>query len=450
VLSGIAAAALALLAATGATAASSGAERGASTAAIPPHSQLKQAVAALGKITLVVEDVEQQVARSKAYDELNKQFEKLYPNVTVKRVTKSYTDLITGEKLLLSSPNAPDVVEINYGYNDQGPLVKGKLIQSLDPYAKAWGWYARQPLSNLDPIRMTPQATKLGTSNLWGLAATVDMIGVYYNRALLKKLGVGVPTTLAQFESTIEKSKQAGQVPIMIGDSDQNASLFLWYVAMAMTVPPANLQHFLLGQPGASFSLPQWVQGAKLIQHWAGDGFLPNGYAGLDTGTTAKMFGGGQGLFRPSGTWENGEFVQDLGKNVGFMLPSPSGHPPASVAGPGQPWCIVSNGKHQLAAAAYIDFLTSPAAAKVFGNVQDLAATKTSTPSSASPSERDIYTAYGTLARDHTGLSWSIGTPKAYDYLVSGGQEMLRGKISAEHYIQKLGSLYKQDLASQG
>ena len=428
--------------ATGTTAASV-------TASVPPHSQLVSKVAALGKITLTVEDVEQQVARSKAYDLLNKQFEKLYPNVTVKRVTKGYNELITGEKLLLSSSHAPDVVQINYGYNDQGPLVKGKLIQSLDPYAKAWGWYRRQPASNLDPIRMTPQATKLGTSNLWGMAGTVDLIGIFYNKDLLAKLGVGVPTTAAEFAAVLDKSKAAGQVPLMIADSDQNASLFLWYVAMAMVVPPKNLQHFLLGQPGANFSLPQWVTAANLIHHWAADGYLPNGYEGLDTGATAKMFDAGQGLFRPSGTWENGEFVQNLGSKVGFMLPPPAGHPAATVAGPGQPWCIVSKGKNQLAAAAYIDFITSDAAAKVFANVQDLAATKIPQPTKLSASAKDIYRGYTSLAKTGTGLSWSIGTPKAYVYLQSGGQEMLRGKISAEDYIKQLGKLYDQDIKNQ-
>ena len=416
---------------------------------VPPHSQLKAKIAALGKITLTVEDVEQQVARSKAYDLLNKQFEKLYPNVTVKRVTKSYQALITGEKLLLSSSHAPDVVQINYGYSDQGPLVKGKLIQSLDPYAKAWGWYKRQPASNLDPIRMTPAATKLGTSNLWGMAGTVDLIGMYYNKALLAKIGASVPKTAAQLSAVLDKAKAAGEVPLMIADSDQNASLFLWYVAMAMVVPPKNLQHFLLGQPGANFSLPQWVTAATLIHHWAADGYLPKGYEGLDTGATAKMFGAGQGLFRPSGTWENGEFVQDLGNKVGFMVPPPAGHPPATVAGPGQPWCIVSKSKNQLAAAAYIDFITSDAAAKVFANVQDLAATTIPAPTKLSSSAKDIYAGYSGLAKSGTGLSWSIGTPKAYVYLQSGGQEMLRGKISPQDYIKKLGSLYDQDLKDQ-
>ena len=419
------------------------------TSSVPPHSQLKSQIAAMGKFTLVVEDVEQEQARSKAYDLLNKQFEKLYPNVTVKRVTKPYNALITGESLLLSSSHAPDVVQINYGYNDQGPLVKGKLIEPLDPYAKAWGWYKRQPLSNLDPIRMTPQATKLGTSTLWGMAGTVDMIGLYYNRALLEKIGASVPTTAAQFATVLDKAKAAGEVPLMIADSDQNATLFLWYVAMAMVVPPKNLQHFLLGQPGANFSLPQWVTAATLIHHWAADGYLPNGYEGLDTGQTAKMFDSGQGLFRPSGTWENGEFAQNLGSKVGFMLPPPAGHPAASVAGPGQPWCIVSNGKHQLAAAAYIDFITSPAAAKVFANVQDLAATTIPQPKNISISARNIYSSYSALAKHDTGLSWSIGTPKAYVYLQSGGQEMLRGKISPEDYIKKLGSLYDQDIKDQ-
>lgn len=437
---------IALLAAT-----ASGSNDGrASAQAIPSRAQLGKAIAAMGKVTLVVEDVELMSARKKAYDQLNAMFEKKYPNVTIKRISKGYNELIPAEKLLLSGPHAPDVVEINYGYNDQGPLVKGKLIQSLDPYAKAWGWYARQPKALLDPIRMTPQGTKLGTSNLWGLAATVDMIGLYYNRAKLKSLGVSVPTTAAQFASVLAKARAAGEVPIMIGDSDKNATLWLWYVSTAMLVPPANLQRFMLGQPGANLNLPQWLAAAKLSRQWVAEGDLPDGFEGLDQATTAKMFAAGQGVFRPSGTWENGQLVDGLHKNVGFMIPAPSGHPPATVSGPGQPWVVVTKSKHQLLGAAYIDFITSPQAAKVFGGVQDLAATKVAPPKTLPPSGADIYAAYGQLAKTNTGLSWSIGTPKAADYVLSGGQELIRGKTSPEDFIKKLNDLYKQDLANQG
>ena len=420
------------------------------TSAIPPRSQLASEIAKLGKITLVVEDVELMSARKKAYDQLNAMFHKKYPNVTIKRISKGYNELIPAEKLLLSGSHAPDVVEINYGYNDQGPLVKGKLIQSLDPYAKAWGWYARQPKHLLDPIRMTPQGTKLGTSNLWGLAATVDMIGLYVNKNNLRKLGMPVPRTAAQFSRVLAKARAAGEVPIMIGDSDKNATLWFWYVSTSMMVPPALLQKFMLGQPGANLTAPQWLAAAKLSRQWVSEGDVPEGFEGLDQGTTAKMFAAGKGIFRPSGTWENGQLVDGLKNGVGFLIPPPAGHPAATVAGPGQPWCIVTKSKNQLAGAAYIDFITSPQAARVFGAVQDLAATRAPVPAKLPPSGKDIYTAYSQLARTKTGLSWSIGTPKSMDYILSGGQELIRGKTSPEAFIKKLNTLYNQDLANQG
>src|SRR6202042_3352647 len=63
---------------------------------------------------------------------------------------------------------------------------------------------------------------QMGTGVLFGMpVALSSTIEVYYNRALLKQLGVGVPATLTAFTSDLAKAKQAGITPIALGNQEQ-------------------------------------------------------------------------------------------------------------------------------------------------------------------------------------------------------------------------------------
>ena len=50
---------------------------------------------------------------------------------------------------------------------------------------------------------------------------TGEVVGVYYNKAKLKKLGLEVPTTFQAFEEAVTKAKDAGETPIQFGNLDK-------------------------------------------------------------------------------------------------------------------------------------------------------------------------------------------------------------------------------------
>jgi raffinose/stachyose/melibiose transport system substrate-binding protein len=76
--------------------------------------------AKLGDVTLVVWDQEVRGGQAEAIKKLNQQFQQKYPNITIKRTAKSFTDLQATLKLAASGPNPPDVVEANNGYSAMG------------------------------------------------------------------------------------------------------------------------------------------------------------------------------------------------------------------------------------------------------------------------------------------------------------------------------------------
>ena len=105
-----------------------------------------------GNITLTVWDQNTDTGINDAQRSSTTQFQQKYPNVKIKRVSRSFSDLKTTLKLALTRRHPPDVVQANQGYPDMGSFVSGGLLRPVDDYAKLYGWdtYYPQQLLNLN------------------------------------------------------------------------------------------------------------------------------------------------------------------------------------------------------------------------------------------------------------------------------------------------------------
>ncbi|MEI8634258.1 extracellular solute-binding protein [Vibrio sp. PP-XX7] len=70
-----------------------------------------------------------------------------------------------------------------------GALVKEKLLVPMDAYAKQYHWTTRFPESMLKRNRWS-QVFQFGEGELYGVASLGEMVGLYYNKALLDKVGI--------------------------------------------------------------------------------------------------------------------------------------------------------------------------------------------------------------------------------------------------------------------
>ena len=95
----------------------------------------KPDVAKAGNVTLTVWDQEVRGGQNAEITQLNKAFQAKYPNVKIKRVARSFSDLQTTLKLAVSGPNAPDVVEANQGRPIMGALGTAGLLRPITDYA---------------------------------------------------------------------------------------------------------------------------------------------------------------------------------------------------------------------------------------------------------------------------------------------------------------------------
>ena len=172
-------------------------------------------------VTLTLVDIETSAGPAGAIKDLIKAYKAKAPSVTINQKVVAYANYRTSIKLQASSSNAPDIIE-----GDVGPggviasLGQANLLAPLDTYAAKYGWRKTYgPLTR--ELQLPLKGKGVGTGPIWGIPGFGEMLGVFYNKTLLAKVGDPVPATFAQFEKTLADAKAAGITPITIGGLDQ-------------------------------------------------------------------------------------------------------------------------------------------------------------------------------------------------------------------------------------
>jgi raffinose/stachyose/melibiose transport system substrate-binding protein len=415
-------------AATASSAGSSGSATGGSAAATADPSTL-------GTLTLTVWDQETTPGISDSLDQLNKEFHAKYPNITVDRVVRSGTDLRTTLKLALSGNNPPDVIQANQGFADMAAYVKAGLLVNLGPYEQAYGWDQRIPSSQRALDSVTPDGSKLGSGNLYGLSITGEVVGVFYDKKVLTKLGLPVPSSVAELESQLPKIKAAGVLPISYGDQNKSPGIHLWSITLVPAVGYQAISDLVFGRSG-SWTGAAVENSAQTLADWASKGYLTQGYDGINSNSAAEAFGKGQAAYFLGGVWNQDAIQKGLGDDAGFtVLPGDKGGPLVAMGGVGMGWAIPSKSSHQTAAAAYIDFISSTHAMDVLQQHNQLPAVPDSSAAAASGLTGDVLTTWSKLTQANglvPYIDWS--TPTFYNTISDNLQSLMAGRQSASAF----------------
>jgi raffinose/stachyose/melibiose transport system substrate-binding protein len=399
-------------------------------------------VAKAGKVTLTVWDQEIRGGQRRQISQLNDEFMRKYPNVTIKRVAKSFTDLNATLKLAVSGDKAPDVVQANQGRPTMGQLVKGGLLRPLDAYADAYGWADRYPQVLLDLNRFSPDAKTFGSGRLFGLSQMGEIVGLFYNRAKVPE----PPKTFADLEAAVAAAKRKGDVPISFGNLDKWPGIHEFQAVENRYAAPDQVRDFVFAREGASFDTEENRAAADTLQKWAKAGYFTPNFNGTGYDPAWQKFGKGAGPFLIGGTWLLRDLADALGDDLGFMLvpPAKDGEPPRALGGESLPFAITSKSENPDVAAAYIDFLTDANAAKVLVDTGNLPAMPTDA-KPTSPAGADVFDAWKALA-DSDGLVpyLDYATPDFYDQITASVQKLMGGRESADGFTTGLQSDYEK------
>jgi raffinose/stachyose/melibiose transport system substrate-binding protein len=403
-------------------------------------------VAGKAPITLTVWDQDVRASQQAEITRLNNEFENTYPNVTIRRVARSFFDLKTRLQRSISGGSLPDVVQVNQGWADMGQLVRGRLLRPLDAYATLYGWRDRYPRSLLDFNSFTPDASQFGEGKLFGLSQEGEMVGVYYNKSKLRRLNLKVPKSLPQFEDELWAARRSSEVPIQFGNLDKFPGIHEFQALQDQFTPGDDLRNLILGGEDLSFVSRANLLAASRLRGWVEKGYFPRYFDSTAYDDAWKRFTRGQGLFLITGTWLAEDLEKRMGNNVGFFLMPPlrSSRPYVATGGEGLAFAITAQSHHPDAAAAYIDFLTNARADRIIVRAGGLPAM--SLPTRAVPhgsALHDIFHAWQDISRQDGLVPYlDYATPTFYGSVTSGVQDLMSGLDSPQRFLEGLQQNY--------
>lgn len=400
-------------------------------------------VASMGDLTLDVWDQEVRGGQAKQIEALNAAFEAKYPNVTIKRTSKSFDDLQKTVRLAITNDDPPDVVQVNNGRADMGQFVAAGLLQSLDGYAEVYGWDERFPESVRSTASYSDDGKTFGEGTLYGMAQVGEMVGLWYDKQKLGSLGIEPPTTLEEMDSAMKAAKDAGELPVQLGNAEAWPAIHDFGVAMNQYVPRDDTRALGYGRKGASWTSDENVEGADLFTSWVDKGYLTPDFNAVPNDTAWRNFAKGQGVFMIGGTWYQADLEAAMGDNLGFALPpvGPVGEP-AVTGGTGLPFAITEASEHADAAAAYLDFLTNADAMKVIQENGGLPVIDGDA-ESATGVGKEVISAWNEVTEEDAlvpYLDWA--TPDMSDLLGQQLQKVSAGSIDTAAFLDTLEKSY--------
>ncbi|MDQ0779656.1 raffinose/stachyose/melibiose transport system substrate-binding protein [Streptomyces aurantiacus] len=308
-------------------------------------------VAALGDVTLRMwaDQAEKPLMKS-----VVPAFEEKYSNVTVDITYKSFDDLVATVVNAASGSTPPDLFQGNIGYAVDGALVKAKLVRPLDDVAATYGWLTGTGASTLAPARWNSAGTAFGDGNLYGMSPISEVQGIYYNKALLKSLGLAPPQSLSDLEKQLPVVEKAGKQPVMLGNSDQYAATHIFSDLAATEQDPTAIRDWIGGKANTTFATTGNEKAADTMADWAKKGYFGSGYDGLSNEDAIARFAKGSGAYFVGGSWNGAKLAPE---KFGFGALTTGG-----AGATASPWHIAAASKATPAAVAFLAALHTPEA----------------------------------------------------------------------------------------
>jgi raffinose/stachyose/melibiose transport system substrate-binding protein len=283
------------------------------------------------------------------------EFTKQFPNVTWD-IREDQFAVITQNAPRVLSDDPPDLMRLP----QVSELVKDGVLKNLDGYAKAFGW-DKWPASQLEQMQVS-SAGERGSGPLYAMGLNFSMTGIFYNKKLATRIGMaGPPATLAEFDTLLQKAKDAGITPIDQFNGGATGGLaFPLQNLMTSYGDAGPINDWIFQKAGATIDTATNQQATQHLEKWIKAGYFASDVNSLDYATMMSRFIGSEGLFMFNGDWESGNLDKQMAGNVGFFLMPPvqAGAKQAAMSAP-LTYGISSKAKNADCAAFFLNWVAT-------------------------------------------------------------------------------------------
>ncbi|MCA0252314.1 MAG: ABC transporter substrate-binding protein [Actinobacteria bacterium] len=268
-------------------------------------------------------------------------FEESHPGYTVNAVTMDTADFDVKLPSTLGQDSGPDLVYTGTEPNHLGRYVKVGQVSSL---ADVWGDRGWDKLVPSSQERLTYDDTPYAVGN------ELETVGLMYNKVILDRLGIAVPTSLAELEQAMDKVKAAGDgtIPMVLACGGPcYAGLHMMHALGYATIPTATILATTPVGTG-NYTDPGWLQMLEKFKAWNDTGYFTPDASGIPDENHTASFCTGTTAFMVKGPWMFAAMAECEKENpdkfqFGFVgFPVNDGMPFQAYVGTGKAWFLSS------------------------------------------------------------------------------------------------------------
>ena len=232
----------------------------------------------------------------KLYKNIASEFQKKYPNVTIKAVPLQNEQFKTKIPIALQSDSPPDVFQ-SWGGGGLVDQQKAGKVANVTKYVAPW----------IKTIGGSAAGWQVNGQQ-YATPYSLGVVGFWYNKALFRQAGVSsAPRTWPQFLAAVAKLKSADITPIAIGSKDEWPDAFYWdYLAVKLCSKKVMQQSAVT----YSFRDSCWLKAGQYLQRLIDlepfqDGFLATP-AQQGATSSAGLVANGNAAMELMGHWNPG------------------------------------------------------------------------------------------------------------------------------------------------
>jgi raffinose/stachyose/melibiose transport system substrate-binding protein len=353
----LAVAALAVATATAAAACSSGSSSSSPSSTSASTGGSSSSASSTAKVTLSWWNNATNQPLLGVYQSAIKGFEASHPNITITDVPIQ-NELLQDTKipLALEGNNPPNIYQ-QWGGGVLGQQVTSGKVDNITSDVSSWigtisgaaGWQSN--------------------GQQYGVPVDLHVVGFWYRKDIFAKVGITVPTTLAQLESDDTKLRAAGYAPIAVGSKDRWPDAFWWEYFALRDCTQSTVNSAIKSQ---SFGAACFGQASTDMAAFLKTNPFQTGFLGTSSqqgaGSSAGMVASGKAAMELQGDWDpsvmegvstNKNVSSELGWFPFPQTPGSAGSQTA-VLGGGDGFSCTGTQAQAQACAEFLQYLDSP------------------------------------------------------------------------------------------